>query len=421
MDHHLFCGNPCHQEYSSAAKIVSPASGYKRYAMFVSMLVLILGFVYFALLADAFYSGGDAGVKSKPNKIGLSLPLDIQAKPVVEILISRPLNGTRSPSQTMQVEGHAPANSVVAIYLNGTLTDSTIATGGNYRFPSVLLTKNANVIQTRFYADNGSSDASSAIMVFYADKIQWNEKDFSFFQNSSDNISRGNLNRKELVLTFEGGSEANSCAAILKALNEANIRSTIFLTREFIEKHPNLTRKIAAQHEVGNSQTQLNPQQDSSIVLSREGLQNELRKTEGVFQNVTGRRMARLWRAPYGEHNTDARKWAAELGYIHVAWTANARTRHSMDSLDWVPDSSSPGYFPALLIKERILSFGQSESEQANGSIILMHLGSQRAPSDRLDKWLPEIIQTFRTRGYEFITASELIDRQTLNTNTASK
>ena len=88
-----------------------------------------------------------------------------------------------------------------------------------------------------------------------------------------------------------------------------------------------------------------------------------------------------------------------------------------MDSLDWVPSATTPGYFPALLIKDRLLSFGQNEPDQANGAIILMHLGSQRELRDRLDKYLPEIIKTFRQRGYEYITASELIDHQDLLPN----
>jgi hypothetical protein len=103
-----------------------------------------------------------------------------------------------------------------------------------------------------------------------------------------------------------------------------------------------------------------------------------------------------------------------------VAWTSDPKTRQNMDSLDWVPNSSYSGYFPAMLIKDRILSFGHNEPAQANGAIVLMHLGTERAPDDRVDKWLPEIIQTFRNRGYEFITASKLIDRQDLLPNIAA-
>lgn len=369
--------------------------------MYATVIFLLGGFVYFALLADAFYSGGDLEVKTNRTQIALSLPVDMQEKPAEEIIISKPHNGMKSSSQTVHVEGRAPHNSSVAIYLNGTLMDSTVTRGGHYRFPEVLLTKHANVLQTRFYAKNGSSDSSSAIMIFYQNPIRAKEEDPAFFRNSSNNISRGNLSRKELVMTFDGAFEANSCAAILKTLEESKIRSTVFLTGEFIEKYPYFTREMAQKHEVGNLIT--------SPAVTREEMQNQLRKTGETFQRVTGKPMERLWRAPSVDYNLESRKWAAELGYLHVAWTSNRSNHQNMDSLDSVPNENSAGYFPALVMKDRLLSFGQNEAEQANGAIILMHLGSQRDSADRLDKWLPEIIKTFHQRGYRFITASELI------------
>ena len=73
----------------------------------------------------------------------------------------------KSPSQFLQVEGKAPQNAVVAVYLNGTLIESTVARGAVYRFSKVMLTKHANVIQTRYYSDDGSSNFSPAIMVLF--------------------------------------------------------------------------------------------------------------------------------------------------------------------------------------------------------------------------------------------------------------
>jgi len=421
LDHHLFCSDSCHQTHSKT-HLLNSKSVYKRYAFYATLVVLVGGFIYFALLADAFYNGGDENIRSDLAGIAPSLPVNTDERPVEAVTITRPVNGMKSASQTVQVEGSAPQNAIVAIYLNGTLIDSTVARNGNYRFPQVLLTKHANVIQTRFYGDNGASDSSTAIMVFYQESIRSADDHSAFFQNSSDNISRGNIHRKELVMTFDGGSEANSCSSILRSLSSAKLRATVFLTGEFIEKYPDFTREIAANHEVGNhtySHAHLttyaeNMQQKTASSMTREELQNQLRKTEEIFHHVTGKHMAPVWRAPYGEHNVEIRKWAAELGYVHVAWTANSKTRQNMDSLDWVPNSSFPGYFPALLIKDRLLSFGQNEPEQANGAVVLMHLGSQRDESDRLDKWLPDIIRTLRQRGYEFITASQLIDRQDL-------
>ena len=398
MDHHLFCGGSCHAAYTNSLN-EKIGNAYKRYAMYSSLVVLLGGFLYFALLADAFYSGGNDVAKPNQTQIGLSLPLDINAQPLEEILIQRPPNGTKSSTPTLSVGGNAPANSVVAIYLNGTLTDKTVAKEGAYTFPKVHLTKHANVLQTRFYAANGSSGSSPAILVFNQSRTQTQQMRSPFFENSPENISRGDLNRKDLAITFDGDSDANSCESILRALDQANVRSTLFLTREFMERYPELTRKIAFKHEVGQKITS-----DGT----REAFQNQLRTNEELFLQITGRDMARLWRAST-EGSLQYRDWAEELGYIHVAWTMNPATRQNTDAQDSVSNADSPEYFPSRLIKDRLLSFGQNEPEQANGSIVRIHLGNQRQPDDRLEHWLPEMLETFRQRGYRLVTATELL------------
>lgn len=426
LDHHLFCSELCHKNLQTKTQEPPVVRPYRRYAVYAASLVLFSGLIYFALFADAFYSTNE-----KPSQKGLadltpSLPVSIQTEqppPPDSVTITRPANGMKSASQTIEVEGKAPANSVVAMYLNGTLMESTVAHDSDFRFSNVLLTKHANVIQTRYYSSQGSSNFSPAIMVFYQDPIPTQSGDFRFFQNSPDNISRGNLSRKELVLSFDGGSdEASSCERILQILDQYHVRSTIFLTGEFIQNFPELTRKIAATQEVGNhtfSHEHLttfaeDSRQNTAPAITREELQDQLKRTEDIFYRTTGRRMSPLWRAPYGEHNLEIRRWASELGYTHVAWTSDPRTRQNMDSLDWVPDARTAGYFPAMVIKDRLLSFGQNEPEQANGAIVLMHLGTQRVASDQLVNYLPEIVKTFTQRGYHFITASELIDHQDL-------
>lgn len=423
IDHHLFCSELCHKNYSRELAYQRPRR-FRRYALYSTVAVLIGVFIYFGLLADAFYNGSDQKNHAAMNEIAPSLPLETAPAPRKPegIVITRPLNGMKSASQRIEVEGRAPADAVVAMYLNGTLVESTVARNSTYSFPQILLTKHANVLQTRYYSDDGSSNASAAIMVFFQDEIPSTAGDWKFFQNSSDNISRGNLSRKEIVLTFDGGSESNAAERILDTLKKFHIRATIFLTGEFIEQHPEATKRIAAEQEVGNhtySHEHLttyaeNYTQQTAPHMTREEVQKELRKTEEAFFQSTGTRMAPLWRAPYGEHNLEIRRWAAEMGYTHVAWTADPKSHQNMDSLDWVPNANTPGYFPAILIKDRLLSFGQNEPEQANGSIILMHLGTERKAGDEVDAWLPEIIKTFRQRGYEFITASELIDHQDL-------
>lgn len=142
---------------------------FHKSALYSSIAILIGGFIYFGLLADAFYNDGDQKNLSALSAIAPSLPVQTGGaqQSADRIVITQPFNGANSTSQTLAVEGRAPANSTVTIYLNGRVVQSTIARNSSYSFPGIMLTEHANVLQTRYYSQDGSSDASAAILIFY--------------------------------------------------------------------------------------------------------------------------------------------------------------------------------------------------------------------------------------------------------------
>ena len=230
-------------------------------------------------------------------------------------------------------------------------------------------------------------------------------------------ITRGGTEKRELCLTFDGGSEAFDTALILDTLRERGIRTTIFLTGGFIQRFPDIVRTIAADgHEVGNhtlshphlTTFEQNRRHSTLPGVTKEFLLAELGETERLFKETTGRDMARLWRAPYGEVNEDIRAWAFEKGYAHVGWTADYALRESLDTLDWVKDTSSKHYRTAVEIKEKVLDFGKN-SNGLNGGIALMHLSSDRA-EDKLSSILGELMDELERRGYRFVKASEIME-----------
>ena len=105
-------------------------------------------------------------------------------------------------------------------------------------------------------------------------------------------------------------------------------------------------------------------------------------RTAELYKAVTGKEMNKLWRAPYGEHNYEIRQWAAEVGYRHIGWTVGKNWEEGMDTMDWVADKNSPAYHSADEVVEKILAFGNGNKEGANGTIILMHLGTTRERGD---------------------------------------
>ena len=213
-----------------------------------------------------------------------------------------------------------------------------------------------------------------------------------------------------LALTFDGAASANGTADLLELLSELELEVTMFVTGEFIDRHPAIVRQAAlAGHEFGNhtySHPHLtsyasNRRHDLLPAVSRESLHRELERTEEAFRRATGRAMAPLWRAPYGEENRQLRAWAMELGYLHCRWSSLQGA--SLDSLDWVEDEHSSLYVDSGRLIERLLAFPRLE-----GGIVLMHLSTNR----RVPPWtdLPRFADEVRHRGVQIGTVSALLE-----------
>jgi peptidoglycan/xylan/chitin deacetylase (PgdA/CDA1 family) len=224
-------------------------------------------------------------------------------------------------------------------------------------------------------------------------------------------LTRGDVTLPELLLSFDGGSEASSAVSILDTLEREGVRTTLFLTGEFIRNHPDLVQRILTQgHEIGNhtqshrhlTTWETNRRHDTRPDVDRGVLLRELEAARQALQEVAAVDMAPFWRAPYGEVNREILHWAAEAGYLHVGWTPG------FDSLDWVADPDSRHYrtpeeFLSLLARK-----ARGESQGLNGAIILMHLHSNRPWSDRFDRQLGQVIRWLHAAGYRMVPASSL-------------
>jgi len=230
------------------------------------------------------------------------------------------------------------------------------------------------------------------------------------------NITRGNTGAMEVALTFDGGINGDEATQVLDTLRSRGVRTTIFLTGAFINRYPDLARQIVADgHEVGNHLMTHPHLTDYARTythrtlphVTREFLTAQLKRVERRFAEVTGREMAPVWRAPYGEVNSEIRRWAFDAGYVHVGWTSDYARRESLDTLDWVSDRTSRLYLSSSEIRDKVLGFGQGAYE-ARGGIILMHMGTRRKTDKAVDS-LGEIIDGMRDRGYRFVKVSTLV------------
>jgi peptidoglycan/xylan/chitin deacetylase (PgdA/CDA1 family) len=325
------------------------------------------------------------------------------------LTVLKPTPGGMVVSNTITIEGEAEENQIITLSIDDAIEAVTLPHDGRFQFSDVRVQRGKNTFTVRAIAENGEVTAIETV------RFDFSNPTLNFL---SKDITRGSYSERKVALTFDGGYLANASGEILDALKSRGVKSTMFLSGTFIRKFPEVVmRMVADGHEIGNH-TNRHPHlthftSDRIHVtrpeITREFLHQELNAAAEEFTKLTGASFAPLWRAPYGEHNLEIRRWAAELGYRHVGWTIGNGWQGNMDTMDWVADSTSPTYRSAEEILHKILNFGNGSENGANGAIIIMHLGTLRQDDFPHHK-LTEIIDGLRQRGYQLVRVSEMIN-----------
>lgn len=193
------------------------------------------------------------------------------------------------------------------------------------------------------------------------------------------NFMKGKKYIKQIALTYDAGEYTND--TILNVLQKHNIKSTFFLTGQFVEKHPNLARRLVKDgHEIGNHSYS----HPDFSKLSREEAIEEINMCEKVIQEITGENCRPIFRPPYGSFTIKTLKYIREAGYrYNISW--------SLDTLDW----KNP---PVNELTECILNNAQ------NGDIVLLHLdGESTASASDI------VIPILKSKGFDLVTVSQLL------------
>ncbi len=194
-------------------------------------------------------------------------------------------------------------------------------------------------------------------------------------------ISKVDTSKKQAVITINAGFGEKSAEGILTALKKHNEKATFFLVGEWVEDHPELTKRIAREgHEIFNH-SYSHPDYPS---LTAEEIKNDLQKMDDVLYNLTGLRTRPYYRAPSGARNLAVNQAAAEAGFQHIYW--------SLDPQDWRTDISGE------TIKNQVLS------NIHPGAIILFHIANS-ATGEVID----EIFTKLKDEGYELVSLTEAI------------
>lgn len=190
--------------------------------------------------------------------------------------------------------------------------------------------------------------------------------------------------QKKIAISFDAAWGAEDFPKIMEVLDKHNIKTTFFMTGEWVEKYPDCVKTLVEKgHDLGNHSAT----HPDMTKLSKEAQKEQILKVHDAVKKLTGYEME-LFRPPYGAYNNEVIRTCYEMGYYPIQW--------SVDSLDWKDLSAT-----------EIINKVCNHKALDNGAIILCHNGAKHT-AEALD----EMLTNLKNQGYEIVPISELIIRE---------
>ena len=128
---------------------------------------------------------------------------------------------------------------------------------------------------------------------------------------------------KTVAISFDAAWGADKTEGIMDILKQYNVNATFFLVGFWVEKYPDIVKKIYDNgFEIGNHS---NTHPDFTK-LSKEQIELELTTCNELIKKVVDTDV-KLFRSPFGAYNNTSLEVANNLGLLPIQW--------DVDSLDW--------------------------------------------------------------------------------------
>lgn len=187
-------------------------------------------------------------------------------------------------------------------------------------------------------------------------------------------ICLGDTASRKVYLTFDEGYENGYTTAILDTLKKNGIRTIFFVTKSYVQKNPDLIKRMLDDgHKIG-SHTVSHP---SLPLVDNDSLEKELAGFDEYFFSLFNIHF-KYMRPPNGEYSERVLEAAGELGYKTVFW--------SFAYLDYDVNNQKGAEYAYNKVMDNL----------HNGAVILLHAVS-KDNAGALDR----IIQGIRERGYD--------------------
>lgn len=192
-----------------------------------------------------------------------------------------------------------------------------------------------------------------------------------------------NSEEKRIYLTFDFGYENGNVERIANTLKEYNVPAAFFVLDNPIIKNTELICRLA---EDGHLICNHTKNHRDLTQATNDEIASNLKALEKIYEQKTGKQLAKYFRFPEGKYSEEAMKVINDLGYKTVFW--------SFAYDDW-DNSRQPDREKAV---KKVLE------NTHNGAVMLFH------PTSTVNADIfPTLIREWKSMGYSFGTLDELV------------
>ena len=252
--------------------------------------------------------------------------------------------------------------------------------------------------------EQGSKKPLSKEAILQADAKQ------NTFTYSHGAIIRGDTSQKKLAIVFTGDEYADGAADIIQTLLQKKLKASFFFTGRFY-RNPEFRSYIQQLVILGNYLGAHADQhllycdwtkRDSLLVTKNQFNTDLLKNYEAMQAFGITKKQAPFFLPPYEWYNDSIAAWTRQQGLHLINFTPGTYSNADYTT----PEMKT--YRSSAAIIDSIKAYEKRSPNGLNGFILLLHIGTNPARTDKLHKQLPLLIDFLRRKNYAFITINDL-------------
>ncbi|MEO7923256.1 MAG: glycoside hydrolase family 9 protein [Chitinophagaceae bacterium] len=224
-------------------------------------------------------------------------------------------------------------------------------------------------------------------------------------------IIRGDSTKKNIALVFTGDEFGEGADLINESLEKENIKASFFFTGRFY-RNPSFRKTIRRLKKRGHY---LGAHSDQHLLYCDWNKRDSLLVTKKQFSfdladNYTSMarsgidaRKAIYFLPPYEWYNDSIAAWTKELGLQLINFTPGTRSHADYTT------ALDKNYQSSMDIYNSIISYEKAKPAGLNGFILLLHIGTDPARTDKFYKLLPGLLAYLKAEGYHFQRVDEFL------------